>query len=93
MQATTTLHIEIPSEFAGLLGTQQQASQIAVEFIALGLYQEGQISSGKAAELLGMTKSGFLSFLSRKGINYFQMSSEEWEAEVNTVNRWAQANG
>lgn len=92
MQATTTLRIEIPSEFVGLMGTQQQASQIAVEFIALGLYQEGQISSGKAAELLGMTKAGFLSFLSRKGIHYFQMSSEEWEEEVDTVEQWVEAN-
>jgi predicted HTH domain antitoxin len=88
MSEITTLHIKIPTEFAGLLGAQQQAAEVAKEFIILGLYQEGRISGGKAAEMLGMTRHGFVSFLARKGIDYFQIFPEEWDAEVATARQW-----
>lgn len=79
------LHIAFPEDVAGLLGAQPQAAEIARELILLGLYQEGRISGGKAAELLGLTRQGFISLLARKGIDYFRFTEEEWAEEVAAV--------
>jgi predicted HTH domain antitoxin len=58
---------------------------MAREFIVLGMYQEGRISGGKAAELLGLTKQGFISLLARKGLDYFRLAPDEWADKVETV--------
>ncbi len=82
MPTTITLPITLPREFASLLGTPAQAAEAVREFTILGLYQEGRISGGKAAELLGLTRRGFGSLLARKGIDYFRLTPDEWAEEV-----------
>jgi predicted HTH domain antitoxin len=77
-----TLPITLPREFIALLGAPSQASEAAREYVILGLFQEARISGGKAAELLGLTRRGFIALLARKGIPHFRMDPEEWEAEV-----------
>ncbi len=52
------------------------------ELIVLELYRRGHLSSGKAAELLGMERIGFIRYASRLGLPYFDMTESEWEAEV-----------
>lgn len=92
MNEMATLQVTFSKDVMGLLGTQPQAAEMAKEFIILGMYQEGRISGGKAAELLGLTKAGFVSLLARKGINYFQHTVEEWAEEVEVINAWNAAN-
>jgi predicted HTH domain antitoxin len=50
--------------------------------IVLELYRRRTISSGKAAELLGMGRADFIAYASRLGIPFFDMTDQEWEAEV-----------
>jgi predicted HTH domain antitoxin len=88
MTETTTLQIVLPKEFLDLLGAQPQAVETAKEFIILGLYQEGRISGGKAAELLGLTKRGFVSLLAGKGLYYFRLTPDEWDEEVGIARAW-----
>jgi len=47
----------------------------------LELYRRGIVSSGKAAELLGMQRFDFVRYADKLGIPFFRMSKEEWEAE------------
>lgn len=82
MSAEVTLSIALPREFLTLLGAPSQAAEAAREYIVLGLFQEGRISTGKAAELLGLTYRGFVRLMARKGIPYFRLDPEEWEAEI-----------
>ncbi|MBI5568290.1 MAG: UPF0175 family protein [Chloroflexi bacterium] len=89
MSTTATLQIALPTDFLALLGAQSQATEVAKEFIVLGLYQEGRISGGKAAELLGLTKRGFVSLLARKGLDYFRLTADEWAEEVAAVSGWS----
>lgn len=77
-----TLPITLPREFIALLGAPSQASETAREYVILGLFQEVRISGGKAAELLGLTRRGFMALLAHKGIPYFRMDPQEWESEV-----------
>ncbi|MCX5975085.1 MAG: UPF0175 family protein [Coprothermobacterota bacterium] len=88
MADTLTFPVTLPPEFVTLLGAPAQASETAREYILLGLCLEGRISGGKAAELLGLTRRGFLSLLARKGIDYFRLTPDEWAEEVALVNDW-----
>jgi predicted HTH domain antitoxin len=88
MNETAILQITLSKEFLTLLGAKPQAVEMAREFIVLGMYQEGRISGGKAAELLGLTKQGFISLLARKGLDYFRLAPDEWADEVETVKAW-----
>jgi len=45
------------------------------------LFQKGRISSGKAAESLGMTKLEFLELLAKEGLPYYDWSPEQLEEE------------
>lgn len=47
------------------------------EIIALELFREGKISSGKAAKILGIKRLQFISLLSQLGIPYFSQDKEE----------------
>ena len=85
MADVVTVPITLPRQFVALLGAPAQAAETAREYILLGLYVEGRISGGKAAELLGLTRRGFLSLLARKGIDYFRLTPGEWAEEVTLV--------
>lgn len=89
MADTLTFPVSLPREFVTLLGAPAQAAETAREYILLGLYLEGRISGGKAAELLGLTRRGFVSLLARKGIDYFHLTPDEWAEEVDVVNTWS----
>jgi len=89
MSRTAILQIVFPKDLLALLGAQPQAAETAKELIILGLYQENRISGGKAAELLGLTKRGFVSLLARKGMDYFRLTPDEWAEEVATVKAWS----
>jgi predicted HTH domain antitoxin len=49
----------------------------------LELYREGLISSGKAAELMGLPRADFIKHAGRQGIPYFQLTREELRREIN----------
>ena len=85
MAQIVTLQIEVPSNLAAFLGDQFQAAEVVKEYIVLGLYQENRISGGKAAELLGVTRRGFVALLACKGIDTFRLTSDEWAEVVDTV--------
>ena len=77
-----TVRIELEEGLASLLHQlNQPVQQAAQELIVLELYRRGMISSGKAAELLNMSRWEFISHASHLGIPYFAMTEDEWEAE------------
>lgn len=89
MAQTVTLALEIPSDLAALLGGREQATEVVKEHVILGLYLENRISGGKAAELLGLTRRGFLALLTRKRLDYFRLTEDEWLEETATIKQWA----
>ena len=74
--------VELDDELAVLLEQiQQPLEKAAREAVVLELYRRGIVSSGKAAELLGMQRFEFVRYADKLGIPFFRMSKEEWEAE------------
>ncbi len=57
------------------------------ELSILELYRRKEISSGKAAELLGMERFEFVRYASRLGIPFFDMSKEELERDLKAAKR------
>jgi predicted HTH domain antitoxin len=79
--ASTTLDLgEDLSGFLAALG--QPIEQTAREMIVFELYRRGLVSSGKAAELLGVLRLEFVQRASESGIAYFRFAEGEWQAEV-----------
>jgi predicted HTH domain antitoxin len=57
------------------------------ELSILELYRRKEISSGKAAELLGMERFEFVRYASRLGIPFFDISKQELQRDLKTAKR------
>lgn len=80
---TLTVALELPRDLLGALDVPQAEMEARLrELIALELFREGRISSGKGAELLGIPKLAFIQLLAQHKIDYFTESPEELRADV-----------
>jgi predicted HTH domain antitoxin len=78
-----TVNLELPRDLLGILNVPEARIGTRItELMALELFREGQISSGKAAELIGKSKLEFIHLLAQHGIPYFTESPEELETDV-----------
>ena len=77
------VQVEIGQDLIDLLEElHRPVREAARELIVLELYRQGEVSSGKAAELLGMQRADFIRYASERGIPYLQLSEEELRREV-----------
>jgi predicted HTH domain antitoxin len=84
----STVRIDIDDDLVALLLPMNQPIQrTAREFLVLELYRRGTISSGKAAQMLGMSRLQFIHYASQLGIPYLDMTEDEWAAEQTLVNK------
>ena len=81
-----TVNLDLPRNLIGTLNVpeDQLVSRIK-ELIALELFREAKISSGKGAELLGISKVEFIRLLARYDVPYFRQSPEELASEVDML--------
>jgi predicted HTH domain antitoxin len=64
------LEIEYPDEvLAGI--DENSLKALAREALYIRLYEQGLLSSGRAAQLLGITRWDFLDLLGKYGVSYF----------------------
>ena len=77
------VQVELGQDLVDLLEElHRPVRESARELIVLELYRQGEISSGRAAELLGMQRGEFIHYASARGIPYLQLSGEELRREV-----------
>ena len=80
----TTLEIQLPTPLLRLGITPEEASQRVTEWLVLSLFNEGRVSSGKAGNLLGISRVELLALLRKQGIAYLNYPenelAEEWQA-------------
>ena len=73
-----TIHIDLPDEvLLALKETPEGLSQMIRMAAAAKLYELGKLSSGRAAELAGISRVGFLQQLGRYGVSTFDLTEEE----------------
>ena len=77
------VQIELRSGSGGAARRAASTAKLAArELIVLELYRQGELSSGKAAQLLGLARDDFIQHASRQGIQHFQLRGEELRQEL-----------
>ena len=80
------VNVEIPEEMASLVLSANKEEQLKRHAMMLYPYvHDGIISHGRAAEMLGIYKIDLITLYGRLGIPYIEMTDEEIEEELSTV--------
>ena len=82
----SAVQIEIPEEV--LISLKETPETIARELqilAAVKLFELGKLSSGRAAQLAGMSRVQFLLLLGQYQVSPFSLSTEELERDVNNA--------
>lgn len=82
---TTNLEIQLPTSLLRFGISGEDVSQRVTEWLVLSLFTEGRISSGKAGQLLGISRIEFLALLRKHGIPYVDYTDEELAEEWHSV--------
>jgi len=78
--------VEVPEHAVKLFGGNEASfGREMYEAAVVQWYDEGRISSGKGAELLGIARSTFLDLLLRHNVTPFQYTPEELAEELKGV--------
>lgn len=85
MPSDHTLEISIPDAFLRLGVDPNDIQRYVREWLVLSLFTDGRISSGKAAQLLGIHRTEFLDLLRVRGISYIDYSPDELADELASV--------
>ena len=86
----TELTLKIPSDVPALLKmSEADFAREAQVLLAVKLFELGKLTSGKAAELAGMSRTAFLYDLSRYNVSAINLQAEEIEHEIEAAKRIA----
>ena len=73
----TTISIQIPDDILDNFNNVEEIERAVYEDFVIEQRQNGNISLGRAAELLGISYSEFFDLLGKKGLSYINTSSDE----------------
>jgi len=80
------VEIELPRDLLTALDIPEaEFGRRAKEWVVLELFPEGEISAGKAGEILGLSKSRFLDLLNEHRLPYLDAGPGELEREAMTA--------
>ena len=78
-----TIQLELPDEiFISFKETPRELAQRIRMAAAAKLYELGKLSSGRAAELAGISRVSFLQSLARYNVSIFDVTEEELRKDV-----------
>lgn len=74
--------LEVPEEvLISLKETSEEFSRDLLMLAAVKLYQMGKLSSGRSAQLAGITRVSFLQSLARYEVPIFDLTTEELQRD------------
>jgi len=83
----TKLEVNVPSDLLQFGFDQNEIERRIIEWLVLSLFTESHISSGKAAQLLNISRRDFLRLLQMRGISYINYSPDEIAEELAAVEK------
>ena len=88
MEAISKIEFDIPVQFLHLFSNESlKLKQTALLFYPS--IQNGDISSGKVAEILGIHKSELLDIYGELGLPYFDLTEEELEKDLQNLKKYS----
>lgn len=83
MSTRQKLELEVPEEIlVSLKESSQEFSKDLLMLAAVKLYELGKLSSGRAAQLAGVSRVSFLQSLSRYNVSIFDLTEEELRRDM-----------
>jgi predicted HTH domain antitoxin len=82
---TFTVHLEVPQGLRDLGYSDEEIRLEVPILLVLRRFRQRAIASGKAAQILGISRRDFLALLAREGIPLFDPTPSELEDELKTV--------
>lgn len=83
---TCTISVELPEAVVGLLGPTSQEAAVRLKQLALlELFRRGDLSGGKAADLLGLSRAEWLDLLASLGVPHTIVTEESLEHDLQTL--------
>lgn len=77
------VQVELDQDLVAVLEElHRPVKEAARELIVLELYRQGELTSGKAAQLLGLEREDFIRQASAQGIPYFHLRGEDLRREL-----------
>jgi len=70
-----SIAINLPEDLMGEIG-KDKVQKLALEALLVRLYELGEVSSGKAASILGVTRREFLDVLGSYGVSEFDENAD-----------------
>ena len=91
MLKKTTITIDIPTAFSEYMKNADRNTKLLQTALLVYPYiRKGDISYGKAAEVLGLNKLDLIALYSSVGIPFFDMTADEFDEEMQTVSMIAE---
>jgi predicted HTH domain antitoxin len=87
--STFTVELKLLEALTALVLDPDEIRREVPLLLVLKKFRDGTISSGKAAEILGMTGRDFLELLAKERVFWYDPSDEEMAEEFKTVQRLA----
>lgn len=85
--------IEIPEEFVKYMNkNEKDYSKKLKQLFLFQFIKEDKISFGKAAELMGVSKTEYIQALGEMGIPYFESDIDDIRKDVNTLDEFLEGN-
>lgn len=84
-----TLSVDLPESVVQKLGrTTQDATRHLAELAIVELFRRGDLSGGKAAELLGLSRAAWLDLLARHDVPHTIVTEESLNHDLKTLEAW-----
>lgn len=77
--------LELPEELGELFASEEAAARAVKEALVLDLLNRGEISQGKAAELLGVDRWELFDLLRKHGLPVLDQSPEELRRDMEAI--------
>ncbi|MEQ8755588.1 MAG: UPF0175 family protein [Coleofasciculus sp. G1-WW12-02] len=82
----STIQLDIPEEILIILKDTPETIARELQLLAaVKLFELGKLSSGRAAQLAGISRVEFLMLLGRYQVSSFSLTPEELEQDVNNA--------
>ena len=89
---TVVLAVAVPAELIEIIGSKEKAEEQARIALVIELLRDVQLSEGKAAELLGISRYEMMRLSAQHQIPVGAQTEEELLAEVEVVHRLRERN-